>query len=183
MVDYHALPEDCPSSACQCCLFCLIRYGSILVSRCVSSSSYTYILTVSRIIGIQSFEGSLRRTCFLSPTLGVDEIQLDSQFCGGYIDPTSLNVTSYVRSNGEHADSTKGYICPLGQVCKVSDSGAFDSFIRKRQPQPISLYRKLEIHWMVLKASMQSIMQRCKLSWLLLLTGYASQVPSMSSHH
>lgn len=72
-----------------------------------------------RIIGIQSFKGSLRRSCQLSPTLGETEISLSSQFCGGYIDPVSLNVTGYMQLNGENAKTPKGYICPLGQVCRV----------------------------------------------------------------
>lgn len=73
-----------------------------------------------RIIGVQSFKGSLRRACYLSPTLGEQELQIDNQFCGGYIDPTSLNVTGYIQLDSQNADATKGYICPLGQVCRVS---------------------------------------------------------------
>lgn len=74
---------------------------------------------ILRIIGVQSFKGSLRRSCYLASTLGEDEIHLDSQFCGGYVDPVSLNVVGYIQLDGA-ASTSKGYICPLGQVCKVS---------------------------------------------------------------
>lgn len=69
------------------------------------------------IIGIQSFKGSFRRTCHLSATLGEDDIPLD-QNCGGYIDPTTLQPVGYLDASGVNA-AVKGYICPLGQVCKV----------------------------------------------------------------
>ena len=77
------------------------------------------MLYALRIIGVQSFKGSLRRACCLSPTLGEQEIQINNQFCGGYIDPTSMTSTGYIQLSGENADTTKGYICPLGQVCRV----------------------------------------------------------------
>jgi hypothetical protein len=69
------------------------------------------------IIGIQSFNGSLRRSCYLAPTLGEPEAKL-SNFCGGSIDPTTLSVVPYITRDGGNG-SVKGYICPLGQVCKV----------------------------------------------------------------
>ncbi|KAI5121745.1 hypothetical protein M0805_009034 [Coniferiporia weirii] len=80
-----------------------------------------FAMILFSIIGIQSFKGSYRRSCFLEPTLGESEIQL-SQICGGYIDPTSLNVTGYVMNDGTIASSAKGYICPLGQLCKEADN-------------------------------------------------------------
>lgn len=49
-----------------------------------------------------------------------DQIQLDSQFCGGYIDPNSLDAIGFIQLNGNNADLSKGYICPLGQICKAS---------------------------------------------------------------
>ncbi|TFK68921.1 hypothetical protein BDN72DRAFT_646515 [Pluteus cervinus] len=75
-----------------------------------------FAILLFSIIGIQSFKGSLRRSCYLiSP--GQPDIQL-SQFCGGYIDPTFLNVTGYIQYNGLPSTAKKGYICPLGQSCK-----------------------------------------------------------------
>ncbi|KAF8882238.1 Ion transport protein-domain-containing protein [Infundibulicybe gibba] len=77
-----------------------------------------FAMVLFSIIGVQSFKGSLRRSCYLSPTLGEGEIQLESQFCGGYIDPETLNVTTYIPMGGDNPGAAKGYICPLGQVCK-----------------------------------------------------------------
>ncbi|KAH9979222.1 Ion transport protein-domain-containing protein [Lactifluus volemus] len=70
------------------------------------------------IIGVQTFSGSLARSCYLEPTLGEPETQL-SQQCGGYVDPQNFSVMPYITSvqNG-HIVKPKGFICPLGQVCK-----------------------------------------------------------------
>jgi voltage-dependent calcium channel len=70
-----------------------------------------------RIIGIQSFKGSLRRSCYLEPTLGEPETLLTHQ-CGGYIDPGNFSVMPFITQDGRTVQP-KGYICPLGQVCKV----------------------------------------------------------------
>ena len=72
---------------------------------------------LARIIGVQTFKGSFRRSCYLEPTLGEVETQL-SQSCGGYIDPGNFSVMPYIARDGQNVD-IKGYICPLGQVCKV----------------------------------------------------------------
>jgi hypothetical protein len=71
----------------------------------------------TRIIGIQTFKGSFRRSCYLEPTLGEPETQL-SQSCGGYIDPGNFSIMPYITADGQNA-AIKGYICPVGQVCKV----------------------------------------------------------------
>ncbi|KAK0201179.1 Ion transport protein-domain-containing protein [Desarmillaria ectypa] len=81
-----------------------------------------FAMILFSIIGIQSFKGSLRRACYLNPTLGEDEIQIDNQFCGGYIDPDSLNVTNYIRLDGTPGMTNKGYICPIGQVCREQEN-------------------------------------------------------------
>ena len=62
----------------------------------------------------------MRRTCVISPTLGEGRHLRDGQFCGGFIDPVTLNVTGYVQLNNHTVGTPKGYICPLGQVCMVS---------------------------------------------------------------
>ncbi len=72
---------------------------------------------LTRIIGIQTFKGSLRRSCYLEPTLGEPEIQL-SQSCGGYIDSGNFSKMPYITQDGRNV-TIKGYICPVGQVCKV----------------------------------------------------------------
>ncbi|KXN82493.1 Calcium-channel protein cch1 [Leucoagaricus sp. SymC.cos] len=74
-----------------------------------------FAMVLFSIIGVQSFKGSLRRSCVLVGINGEDNIQLD-QFCGGHIDPETLNESGYQTPRGE-VGATKGYICPLGQIC------------------------------------------------------------------
>ncbi|KAH9475037.1 Calcium-channel protein cch1 [Psilocybe cubensis] len=76
-----------------------------------------FAMVLFSIIGVQSFNGSLRRTCVISPTLGEGPHLRDGQFCGGYIDPVTLNATGYLQQDNSTTTSPKGYICPLGQVC------------------------------------------------------------------
>lgn len=73
-----------------------------------------------RIIGIQSFKGSFRRTCRLEPTLGEQEITLSSQGCGAYINSTTLQTMGYITRDGSQGP-IKGFVCPLGQICKEDD--------------------------------------------------------------
>ncbi|KAH0580401.1 hypothetical protein H2248_001903 [Termitomyces sp. 'cryptogamus'] len=77
-----------------------------------------FAMVLFSIIGVQSFKGSLRRTCLFQPVLGEQEIQIEGQFCGGYIDPVTLQPTGYLTLDGSQSNISKGYICPLGQVCK-----------------------------------------------------------------
>ncbi|KAI8976389.1 Ion transport protein-domain-containing protein [Trametes punicea] len=88
-----------------------------------------FAMIIFSIIGIQSFKGSFRRTCHLLPTLGEDEIDL-GQNCGGYIDPNTLQPVGFLNSEGQNA-AVKGFICPLGQVCKengVNPEANLESF-------------------------------------------------------
>ncbi|KAF8465445.1 Ion transport protein-domain-containing protein, partial [Russula ochroleuca] len=75
-----------------------------------------FAMALFSIIGVQSFNGSYRRSCYLEPVLGEAETQL-TQVCGGYIDPGTLSVMPYITQDGRNV-TVKGYICPLGQVCK-----------------------------------------------------------------
>ncbi|KAI0667461.1 Ion transport protein-domain-containing protein [Trametes maxima] len=87
----------------------------------LASVSYfvLFAMILFSIVGIQSFKGSFRRTCHLLPTLGEDEIALE-QNCGGYIDATTLQPVGYINADGQNA-AAKGFICPLGQICKEND--------------------------------------------------------------
>lgn len=71
------------------------------------------------IIGVQSFRGSLRRTCILTdPYDPANNVTLGS--CGGFLDPTTLLPTSFIKEDGTPSSlSPKGFICPLNQVCLV----------------------------------------------------------------
>jgi voltage-dependent calcium channel len=74
-----------------------------------------------RIIGLETFKGSFRRTCYLQPVLGEDEIQFEEQFCGGHIDPDTLEPVGFLKADGT-TGRRKGFICPLGQICKEGEN-------------------------------------------------------------
>ncbi|PFH47046.1 hypothetical protein AMATHDRAFT_77384 [Amanita thiersii Skay4041] len=78
-----------------------------------------FAMILFSIIGVQAFRGSLRRSCWLTPIGGEEELELGSQFCGGHINSTTFQVSGYVRIDGSIAPTTKGFICPLGQLCKA----------------------------------------------------------------
>lgn len=73
------------------------------------------------IIGIQSFQGSFRRSCVLTdPNNSSNLVDLD-QACGGYLNSSTLREEPYINIRGlPHSQGAKGYICPLGQICRVS---------------------------------------------------------------
>lgn len=58
------------------------------------------------------------------------------------MDPTNFNATGYIELGGNNVNSTKGYICPLGQVCRVRYSQTswisvlrlISTFTGERQP-------------------------------------------------
>ena len=73
------------------------------------------------IIGIQSFQGSFRRQCVLTDLNNASNILELGQPCGGHIDQSNLEVVAYLSPDGQpFGGGSKGYICPLGQVCQVS---------------------------------------------------------------
>ncbi|EGN97267.1 hypothetical protein SERLA73DRAFT_110442 [Serpula lacrymans var. lacrymans S7.3] len=77
-----------------------------------------FAMILFSVIGVQSFKGSFQRSCYLQPTLGESATQISNQFCGGHVDPVTLNNTYYLQRNGNPGNTIKGYICPLGQVCQ-----------------------------------------------------------------
>ncbi|TEB23953.1 high-affinity cell membrane calcium channel [Coprinellus micaceus] len=105
--DNHAFSQDGAAIAYQCRVLRLVCDDFVL-----------------------SFNGSLRRSCFLQPTLGEDEILINNQFCGGYIDPQTLEPVGFLTSRGTESTTIKGYICPLGQVCRetVNPKNDIESF-------------------------------------------------------
>jgi len=84
----------------------------------VSSQGYFLnrcLISLSRIIGVQLFQGNFRRACVVESN---PPIILENQLCGGQIDPVTLNETGYFRTDGSRTPAPKGYICPLGQLCQ-----------------------------------------------------------------
>ena len=129
-----------------------------------------------RIIGVQSFSGSFRRSCYLLPTLGQDEIQLDQQ-CGGYVDSGTLVPTGYVALDGT-PQKAKGYICPLGQVCKVRERRKYrgvSGFVWGRDADGVC--RRSRIRTRTSRASIRSISRRCRSSSWRLPTGSVPSTP------
>ncbi|EEB91630.1 hypothetical protein MPER_09984, partial [Moniliophthora perniciosa FA553] len=82
---------------------------------------FVFAMMLFSIIGVQSFKGSFRRSCSLLGVNGEEEIQLE-QFCGGFVDSATMQAVPFLMSNGEPSPSEpKGYICPLGQICKENE--------------------------------------------------------------
>lgn len=126
-IDYYAFAEESETVACERGVLCAVRDDDLIVSSPFLPKLPDQTLTkaAARIIAMQTFQGSLRRICIISPILGEGEIPLEEQFCGGFIDPGSLNATGFVRTDGEISDTMKGYICPLGQICRVCPVDVF----------------------------------------------------------
>ncbi|KAI9570096.1 Ion transport protein-domain-containing protein [Boletus coccyginus] len=88
-----------------------------------------FAMVLFSIVGVQSFKGSLRRSCNLLPVLGENTTQL-TQMCGGHINATTLSPSPYLQLDGTPASITKGFICTLGQVCQEGENpfGGVESF-------------------------------------------------------
>ncbi|KAF9236771.1 Ion transport protein-domain-containing protein [Melanogaster broomeanus] len=88
-----------------------------------------FAMVLFSVIGVQSFKGSLRRSCHLLPALGEATTQL-LQSCGGHINATTLASSPYLQLDGTPGDVVKGFICPLGQICQEGNNpyGGVESF-------------------------------------------------------
>lgn len=73
-------------------------------------------------IGVQSFRGSLRRTCVWVDPTGVAENYTTSQFCGSYLHPDTLEVMPYVFEDGSPGPQAKGFTCPVNSLCVSSEN-------------------------------------------------------------
>ncbi|KAK7450534.1 calcium channel protein [Stygiomarasmius scandens] len=90
-------------------------------------ASVAYLVVFSMvlfsILGIQSFNDSLCRSCFLLATDAEQELQISDQFCSGHVNVSTIQESNYVAWNGLSSDGeAKGYICPLGQICRETDN-------------------------------------------------------------
>ncbi|KAG6899490.1 hypothetical protein C0993_009751 [Termitomyces sp. T159_Od127] len=81
-----------------------------------------YHIGIFRAMSVIRTARLLTITSGTTPVLGEHEIQIEGQFCGGYIDPVTLKSTGYLTLDGVQSNVLKGYICPLGQVCKEQDN-------------------------------------------------------------
>lgn len=74
-----------------------------------------FFIGIWTLIGVQSFNGSLRRVCRYGDII-------TSQNCGSYLNATTYAVEPYLRlitPDGlmERQETVKGYTCPAGSVC------------------------------------------------------------------
>ncbi|KZT30145.1 hypothetical protein NEOLEDRAFT_1238275 [Neolentinus lepideus HHB14362 ss-1] len=77
-----------------------------------------FAMALFSIVGVETFAGSFKRSCYLEiDSNSADDINL-GQPCGAYIDPVSLNVTGYIQASDGQPGRVKGFVCPLGQVCR-----------------------------------------------------------------
>ncbi|QRW09988.1 ion transport domain-containing protein [Ceratobasidium sp. AG-Ba] len=94
-----------------------------------------FAIILFSIVGVQSFQGSFRRTCVVADSIAdaVNGIDL-SQNCGSWINPDTLLPVGYVDSKNNTMTEVKGFTCPLGQICLESSANpqngtqAFDNF-------------------------------------------------------
>lgn len=91
--------------------------------------------SIFSLIGVQSFHGSLSRTCvWVNPANSSDTFDNDDSFCGGYLDPETLTPKAYLYENGQPSRTPKGFICPVNSICKSQENPyngtiSFDNFL------------------------------------------------------
>ncbi|KAG6811221.1 hypothetical protein H0H92_008482 [Tricholoma furcatifolium] len=74
-------------------------------------------------IGIFRALSVIRTARLLTITSGTTtQFSGNPQFCGGHIDPITLQKTGYVTLDGVQTTTSKGFICPLGQLCMEEDN-------------------------------------------------------------
>ncbi|SCU99330.1 LADA_0H19042g1_1 [Lachancea dasiensis] len=78
------------------------------------------------ILGVQSFQGSMRRTCvWTNPDEASDSYTNSMQFCGGYLEPGTKRKMPYIFTDGRAGPIAKGFICPEHSKC-VSDANPYN---------------------------------------------------------
>ncbi|KZS87691.1 hypothetical protein SISNIDRAFT_419270 [Sistotremastrum niveocremeum HHB9708] len=79
-----------------------------------------FAMVLFSIVGVQSFNGSFLRQCVMTMPDGNNLTW--GQFCGGFVDPHSLNTSAFITASGALSTSSpRGFICPLGQTCVEQD--------------------------------------------------------------
>jgi len=92
---------------------------------------------VFAVIGVQSFKGSLQRSCVWVDPQGLQgNYTQQFQFCGGYMDVvTGLKMPYLLADGSPGTDDAKGYICPPHSLCVSSQNPyagtvSFDNIIQ-----------------------------------------------------
>ncbi|CEP63141.1 calcium channel protein CCH1 LALA0_S07e03312g [Lachancea lanzarotensis] len=82
-----------------------------------------YFWTFFGILGVQSFQGSLRRTCtWTNPDDPSESYTNSMQFCGGYLEAVTKKKMSYVFSDFRDGPTSKGFLCPQNSKCVSGDN-------------------------------------------------------------
>lgn len=78
------------------------------------------------ILGVQTFKGSLKRQCiWINPDDPSDTYSYDMQFCGGYLNATTLEKMNYIFADGTVGPLSKGFLCPANSQC-ISDGNPYN---------------------------------------------------------
>ncbi|CCK71120.1 calcium channel protein CCH1 KNAG_0G00640 [Huiozyma naganishii CBS 8797] len=94
----------------------LINVGSMMV----------YFWVFFGILGVQIFQGSLRRHCvWVNPSDPADRYQYNMQFCGGHLEPETKQRMNYVFEDGSNGPVSKGFLCPPYSKC-ISNSNPYN---------------------------------------------------------
>ncbi|CAO2653436.1 Nn.00g028470.m01.CDS01 [Neocucurbitaria sp. VM-36] len=116
-------------------LFVALKESSAKLGRVASFICFFWVLFA--MIGVQSFNSSLRRSCIL-PGMSLSNISNantgQAQFCGGYISNNTAQVWLH-RDGSAAAARPKGYLCPQGLVCQeninpYNDTVSFDNIFQ-----------------------------------------------------
>ncbi|KAG7696870.1 hypothetical protein KL950_001797 [Ogataea haglerorum] len=110
-----------------------ITHGTRLILKSLrkaghQASDATMVLCVFwllfAIIGVQSFKSSLRRHCvWTNPTNNTDIYENSMQFCGSYLDPTTLKKNPYIPGqNNQTFPYVKGFACPVYSKCITGEN-------------------------------------------------------------
>ncbi|PLW08520.1 hypothetical protein PCANC_24286 [Puccinia coronata f. sp. avenae] len=77
-----------------------------------------FAATLFSIVGVQSFKGSFDRHCVWIDPAGQNNYTFQAQSCGGQYNPITGIEEGFVHNaTGRLFGSSKGYICPQGQLC------------------------------------------------------------------
>ena len=116
-------------SVLRCARLLVITSGTATILRSLKRAGpllvtvgffFLFASALWSIIGIQSFQGSFRRQCTLGDPNNASNLIELGQPCGGHINQSDLEVVAYLTPDGEpFGAGSKGYICPLGQICQV----------------------------------------------------------------
>lgn len=91
------------------------------------------------IIGVQTFESSFRRHCvWTNPDDPTDIFENEFQFCGSYLDPTTLKILPFINEYNLSSHTAKGYACPVNSKCILIENPyngrvSFDNIVQSMQ--------------------------------------------------